>query len=159
MQRYRTKAFIATAEAMDDEMRERIAKHQTERDASYLTVEAPLELAEAIHSLPEAAEAAIVDCLTVWMGNLMFRLDEDDDAIRQAIDGLLDVLKDPPVDIVLVTNEVGMGIVPDNATSRRFRDLAGWLNQDVAAIADTVTFVVSGIPMNLKEPGEPTCER
>ena len=149
---YGKRAFIATAEAMDEEMCERIANHQAERDDSYLTVEAPVRLADAIRGLPGEVEAAIVDCLTVWMGNLMHHLEDDDAAIQRETAELLEALRDPPVDIVLVTNELGMGIVPDNPMSRRFRDLAGWLNQDVAAVADTVTFVVSGMPMNLKEP-------
>jgi adenosylcobinamide kinase/adenosylcobinamide-phosphate guanylyltransferase len=151
MDPYRTKAFIATAEALDDEMRDRIAKHRAERGGAFVTVEAPLELARAIRDLPDNVEAAIVDCLTVWLGNLVHHYGDDEPKLRAETDALLEVLRDPPVDIVLVTNELGMGIVPDNALARRFRDLAGWLNQDVARVAGQVALVVSGIAVTIKE--------
>jgi adenosylcobinamide kinase/adenosylcobinamide-phosphate guanylyltransferase len=150
MEPYAKKAFIATAEAIDEEMRDRIARHQAERSGSFSTVEAPISLGEAIRSLPTDVEAAVVDCLTVWLGNLMHHYAEDEESLGARVEELLAALKKPPCDLVIVTNELGMGIVPDNALARRFRDLAGWLNQDVAALADDVILVVSGIPINLK---------
>jgi adenosylcobinamide kinase/adenosylcobinamide-phosphate guanylyltransferase len=150
MEPYANKAFIATAEAVDEEMRDRIARHQAERAGSFITVEAPIHLGEAIRSLPADVEAATVDCLTVWLGNLMHHYAEDEDSLGAQVEGFLAALKEPPCDLVIVTNELGMGIVPDNALARRFRDLAGWLNQDVAALADDVLLAVSGIPVTLK---------
>ena len=147
---YRHKAFIATAEPLDDEMQMRISHHKEERGLDFVTIEESVDLAGAIRALPADTEVAVVDCLTVWVGNLMYKLGDDEENYSQ-IDDLLQVLKSPPCDIVLVTNEVGMGIIPDNAMSRRFRDLAGNLNQRVAAIADRVIITISGIPLTLKD--------
>jgi adenosylcobinamide kinase/adenosylcobinamide-phosphate guanylyltransferase len=150
MEPYARKAFTATAEAIDEEMRDRIARHQAERAGSFITLEAPIRLGAAIRSLPADVEAAVVDCLTVWLGNLMHHYAEDEDSLGAQVEDLLTALKEPPCDLVIVSNELGMGIVPDNELARRFRDLAGWLNQDVAALADDVVLVVSGIPVTLK---------
>ena len=150
MEPYAKRAFVATAEALDEEMRERIARHQAERAGSFITVEAPLDLGEAVRSLPGDLEAAIVDCLTVWLGNLMHYYGEDEAGLGARVEELIAALREPPCDLVVVTNELGMGIVPDNELARRFRDLAGWLNQDVAELADEVVLVVSGIPLTLK---------
>ncbi len=150
MESYGRRAFIATAEALDEEMRERIEHHRAERADSFITVEAPVHLGEAIRSLPEGTEAAVVDCLTVWLGNLMHYFEDDEDRLGAEVESLLDALKEPPCDLVIVTNELGLGIVPDNELARRFRDLAGWLNQDAAALADEVVLVVSGLPLHLK---------
>lgn len=150
MEPYAKRAFIATAEAIDEEMRDRIARHQAERADSFITVEAPVHLGEAIRSLPEDIEAAVVDCLTVWLGNLMHYYGEDEAGLGARVEELLAALREPPCYLVIVTNELGMGIVPDNELARRFRDLAGWLNQDVAALADEAVLVVSGIPLHLK---------
>lgn len=143
------KAFVATATACDPEMAERIAKHRSERAKDFLTIEEPLNLAGALRSLPGDTEAAIVDCLTVWMGNLMHRYGTVDKH-RPEIEAFLEVLNSPPCDLIIVTNEVGMGIVPDNEAGRRFRDLAGSLNARVAQIADTVVFLVSGVALTIK---------
>jgi len=147
---YRRRAFIATAEAIDEEMRDRIARHQAERADSFMTVEAPTHLGEAIRSLPGEVEAAVVDCLTVWLGNLMHHFGEDEERLGAEVESLLEAVKAAPCDLVIVTNELGLGIVPDNELARRFRDLAGWLNQDVAGLADEVVLVVSGLPLFLK---------
>lgn len=143
------KAFIATATACDEEMRERIAKHQAERSEEFLTIEEPFDLAGALQSLPGGTEVAVVDCLTVWLGNLMHRSGAAMEPPPE-IDAFLDSLRNPPCDIIIVSNEVGMGIVPDNEMSRRFRDLAGALNVRVAKIADDVVLLVSGIPVHIK---------
>ena len=143
------KAYIATAEAFDDEMRERIAQHQAERDANWQTVEAPLELAEAIAKPPDAARVAVVDCLTLWLSNLMHA--ERD--IGAETTKLTQAVAKCPIDVILVSNEVGLGIVPENALARRFRDAQGRLNQEVAAHVDIVEFVAAGLPMRLKPAG------
>jgi len=143
------KAFIATAEAFDDEMRARIARHKEERDARFLTIEEPLDLAGAIRGLEGRADVVIVDCLTVWLGNLMHHRGPER-AHYDEIEELLAVLATPPCEVILVTNEVGMGIVPIDAMTRRYRDLAGIINQRVAARADAVVLMVSGIPMVIK---------
>ncbi len=141
--------FVATAEARDSEMKVRIARHRLERDPAFTTVEAPYDLAGDLRALPPDTDVALVDCLTVWMSNLLCR-PETTDASPPEVEALLAILHDPPCDIILVANEVGMGIVPDNALARRFRDEAGFLNQSIAALADTVVFVVSGIPTVIK---------
>lgn len=146
---YDRKAFIATAQAFDDEMKDRITKHQAERGDSFANVEEPIDLAGAISSLPQDTEAAVVDCLTVWIGNLMHKYGEDTDTFSE-VDSLLKILAEPPCDIILVANEVGMGIVPENGMARKYRDITGRLNQDIASLADTVIITVSGIPVTIK---------
>jgi len=146
------RAFIATAEAFDDEMRERIETHRRERGGAFLTAEEPLDPARALRSLPGDVTVALVDCLTVWLGNLMHRDGAVDDTCPQVV-SLMEFLKDPPFGLVIVTNEVGMGIVPQNDAARRFRDLAGRVNRESAALADEVILMVCGIPVTVK--GEP----
>lgn len=143
------KAFIATAEAFDDEMRARIARHKEERAEKFLTIEEPLDLAGAIRGLAGRADVVIVDCLTVWLGNLMHHRGAERSEYTE-IDDLIDALSAPPCDVILVTNEVGMGIIPIDAMTRRYRDLAGIINQRAAACANTVVLMVSGIPLTVK---------
>jgi adenosylcobinamide kinase/adenosylcobinamide-phosphate guanylyltransferase len=145
-----TPAFIATAEAFDDEMRYRIKRHQDEREDRFLTIEEPVELAAAIRSLPPTVDMVLVDCLTVWLANLMYHRDVTDAHGCSEIDQLIDILKDPPCKIILVSNEVGMGIIPGDPETRLFRDVAGRINQRVAAVADTVILAVCGLPMTVK---------
>lgn len=151
--RYQRKGFVATAEAFDEEMRLRIDKHRAERADRFLTVEAPLALAEAINSLAGSAEIAVVDCLTVWLGNLMHRDGDFSGQTPPELEQLLELLAAPPLDVILVTNEVGLGIIPGDPLSRSYRDLAGIMNQRVAAIAGEVVMVVCGLPMMLKGGG------
>lgn len=143
------RGFVATAEAFDEEMQLRIKKHQAERGDTFRTVEAPVALADGIGSLAGVADVVVVDCLTVWLGNLMHR-----ECIRNGqspeIERLLVLLADPPMAVILVTNEVGLGIIPGDPLSREYRDLAGILNQRVAAVADEVALVVCGLPLVLK---------
>ena len=143
------RTFIATAVGCDEEMIMRIARHQKERGADFRTVEAPIRLADAVRSAGPDSDVIVVDCLTVWTSNLLY---ERERGVRpdEEIGRLLDILRSPPCDMFIVTNEVGMGIVPDNAIAREFRDLAGQLNQRVAAIADKVILMVSGLPLYLK---------
>jgi adenosylcobinamide kinase/adenosylcobinamide-phosphate guanylyltransferase len=138
--------YLATAEALDDEMKARVAEHRARRGEDWSTVEAPLELAGALAAHAAPARPILVDCLTLWLSNLMGAgcdIDAETAALAAA-------LQDAAGPVVLVSNEVGMGIVPDNELARRFRDHAGRLNQAVAAVADRVLFVAAGLPMTLK---------
>lgn len=147
--RYLRKGFIATASAADDEMKQRIAKHQQERGSEFITVEETRHLAQALDSLQQRVEVVVIDCLTVWLGNLFYYHDEPQQHFPE-IEAFLDALKRPVCDIFIVTNEVGAGIVPENSLARCFRDQAGLLNQQVAHIADKVIFMVSGYPIFVK---------
>lgn len=133
------RTYIATAQAFDDEMRARIATHRADRaDDGWTTIEEPLDLAAALG----VDQPVLVDCLTLWLSNLLLA-----DLPVPSLDTVLAARRHPTV---LVSNEVGLGIVPDNALARRFRDEAGRLHQRLATLADTVTFVVAGIPMRVK---------
>jgi len=140
------RCFIATAQAFDDEMHDRIARHQQDRDALWQTVEAPMALADAIRAHATPRRVLLVDCLTLWTSNLLLA-DRDIDA---ATDDLVAAIAAAPGPIILVANEVGLGIVPDNALARRFRDAAGLLNQRVAATVREVQFLAAGLPLTLK---------
>lgn len=139
-------AYIATAEAHDHEMAERIARHQEERGTRWQTFEAPFDLPRAIEAARSTHAAILVDCLTLWVSNLL--LAERD--IESEVGRLAIALTNCDIPIALVSNEVGLGIVPDNALARRFRDEAGWLNQKLAALAHGVVFVAAGLPLRLK---------
>jgi adenosylcobinamide kinase/adenosylcobinamide-phosphate guanylyltransferase len=144
-----SRVYIATAQAFDDEMRVRIARHKADRAADgWLTIEEPIGLAAAIarHTSPDAV--VLVDCLTLWLSNIM--LGERDVARMQA--ALLSVLDSARGPVILVSNEVGLGIVPETKLGRDFRDAQGRLNQAVAAIASHVVFVAAGLPLMLKKP-------
>ena len=158
------KVFIATAQAIDDEMRDRIAKHQQQRGAGWETVDAPLDLANTLHSFspsfrrkpgPTADmgqgfrrgdETVVIDCITVWLGNLMHH--ERD--IGTEVAALCAALKLATADVVIVSNEVGLSIVPENAMARAFRDEQGLANQRLAEVADRVVFIAAGLPLKLK---------
>lgn len=137
--------MIATAQAFDAEMSARIARHRAERDGRWATVEAPVELAAAVRGL-EAGDAAVVDCLTLWLSNLMLA----DGELEAASCDLLEALRGCRARLWVVSNEVGQGIVPDNALARRFRDEAGRLNQRIAAAADAAFLICAGLPLRLK---------
>jgi adenosylcobinamide kinase/adenosylcobinamide-phosphate guanylyltransferase len=139
--------YVATGEARDEEMDARIAHHRERRPAAWHTVEEPLLLADALRREAAADACLLVDCLTLWLSNAMFARREDE------IDRLLAVLPALPGRVLLVSNEVGWGIVPENALARRFRDEQGRLNQRLAAIADRVTLVAAGLPLSLKSSG------
>ncbi|MGF0538323.1 bifunctional adenosylcobinamide kinase/adenosylcobinamide-phosphate guanylyltransferase [Agrobacterium sp. ES01] len=138
--------YIATGQAFDDEMRARIAAHRSDRGEGWITHEAPLELVETLTSSSASQNAVLVDCLTLWVSNLMLA---DKDVEGQSA-GLADCLRHLSGEIVIVANEVGLGIVPDNRMARKFRDHAGRLNQMIAAQADTVYFVAAGLPLKMK---------
>jgi adenosylcobinamide kinase / adenosylcobinamide-phosphate guanylyltransferase len=148
--RYLKKAFIATAEPIDVEMEDRIAKHKAERGDDYFTVESPIDIAGAIRSLPADTDVVVVDCLTVWLANLMHRFGWDKENFEQ-VDELTEVIKNPPFDMILITNEIGMGIIPIGKETRNYRDVAGRLNQLIASLSNRVIFMVSGLPIVLKD--------
>ncbi len=148
---YGNRVFLATAEPFDGEMEQRIGKHREERGEQFTTVEEPLALDIALRALPEGTEVVLLDCLTVWAGNLMHYAEgKGEDEIEQHIERFLEVLRHPPCVLVLVSNEVGMGIVPENAMARRFRDIAGIINQRVASLATEAWLLCSGLPLRLK---------
>jgi len=141
--------FLATAVAFDDEMRLRIARHQAERGNKFvLTVEEPYNPAQAILKMPEDSGVILLDCITVWLGNLLCR-DEKKDRFPE-IEDFITCLDRPRHPMIIVTNEVGMGLVPDNPLGRRFRDIAGEVNRRIAEKAAKVVFTVCGIPFNIK---------
>ncbi|MER8402953.1 bifunctional adenosylcobinamide kinase/adenosylcobinamide-phosphate guanylyltransferase [Mesorhizobium sp. M1348] len=138
-------SYLATAQAYDEEMRERIALHRSRRGAGWTTIDAPLDLAGAIEALPDG-QPVLIDCLTLWLTNHMLAEHDVEAECRR----LADVLSRPRGPWFVVSNEVGQGIVPDNALARRFRDAAGRLNQDVASVADIVLLMVAGLPLRVK---------
>jgi adenosylcobinamide kinase/adenosylcobinamide-phosphate guanylyltransferase len=140
--------WLATAQALDAEMGERIARHRDERPAGWRTVEEPLLLAQALRGCASDGACVVVDCLTLWLTNLL--LAEDAGLLERETSALLAALPTLPGELILVANEVGLGIVPDNALARRFRDEAGRYNQAVAALCERVTFVAAGLPLVLK---------
>jgi adenosyl cobinamide kinase/adenosyl cobinamide phosphate guanylyltransferase len=136
--------YVATAQALDDEMRRRIAAHRARRNTNWITMEAPIELAGALAT--NAACPALVDCLTLWVSNLLLG-GHDITAATAELDTALNLRRAPTV---LVANEVGLGIVPDNALAREFRDQAGLLHQRLASRASSVLLMVAGLPMRVK---------
>lgn len=140
------RVFIATAEALDEEMAERIRRHQAERGPGWRLAEAPLELAAAIRAEAGEGVTLVVDCLTLWLSNLMHHGRD----VEAETGGLIRALADVPGRIILVSNEVGLGIAPANALGRAFRDAQGRLNQRLAQAADHVEFVAAGLPLTLK---------
>lgn len=138
--------YIATAEAWDDEMRDRIAEHRARRGDRWHSIEAPVALAETLNALPAGTGAVLVDCLTLWLSNLMHAGRD----IEVEAAGLAAALQAQTAPVLLVSNEVGLGIVPDNALGRAFRDHQGRLNQAMAAVADHVIFMAAGLPLVMK---------
>ena len=140
--------YLATAEAGDDEMAARIAHHRARRGARWATVEEPLELAAALADWARPDRVVLVDCLTLWLANLM-DAERDPEGEAERLVATLAGLRGP---VLLVSNEVGLGIVPDNPLARAFRDASGRLNQRVAAAAQHVVFLAAGLPLTLKAP-------
>jgi adenosylcobinamide kinase/adenosylcobinamide-phosphate guanylyltransferase len=152
---YTRVAFVATAQASDTDMAQRIARHRAERPQHWLTGEEPYGLVAALERLTgQPLEAIIVDCLTLWVSNRVLRGD-DDKAILGEVERLADLLVRSRVAIVIVSNEVGQGVHPETATGLRFRDLLGLVNQRVAAACDHVTLMVAGQPVTVKSPPPP----
>jgi adenosylcobinamide kinase/adenosylcobinamide-phosphate guanylyltransferase len=148
-EKFRKKAFIATARPFDEEMLARIQAHQMERKDAFFTLESPYDLAGALGDIPERTDVAVIDCLTVWLGNLFYKHGKDVEHTGE-IDGFYKALTHPPCNLIIVSNETGLGIVPMDPESRHFRDLSGKVNQEVAQRADKVFVVFSGLPLCLK---------
>jgi len=146
----RPRRYIATAEAWDDEMRDRIARHQRDRGSDWTTVEAPLDLPAAL-AAARPDEAVLIDCATLWLTNhLLAEHDLAEHDLAAETEALTTALATCPAPVVMVSNETGWGIVPENALARRFRDEQGRLNQRLAQMADLVVTVIAGLPLALK---------
>jgi len=141
--------YIATATILDDEMHARVTHHQTQRSSHWETIEEPIKLAEVLQQYDDHKHCILVDCLTLWLTNNL--LNDDKHCWDREKHGLLDVLSNLKAKVILVSNEVGQGIVPLGEINRRFVDEAGWLHQSIASYADKVTFVTAGLPMTLKD--------
>ena len=143
------RVFIATCVPYDEEMQTRVTNHQSERDESWQTVETPLAIAASIEEESRAADVILVDCLTLWMSNLLGEEKSDED-IFDTVEQLTKTLVAAACPVILVSNEVGAGIVPENKLARRFRDLTGYANRRIATAADRVVWTVAGIPVTIK---------
>jgi adenosylcobinamide kinase/adenosylcobinamide-phosphate guanylyltransferase len=140
------RTYIATAQAFDDEMRERIAQHRTERDGSWQTVDAPLDLTETVGAQTASGKAVLVDCLTLWLSNIVLAERNP----THETDRLVQAVREARGPLILVSNEAGQGIVPSTPLGRKFRDEQGRLNQRIAEVCDAVVFVAAGCPILLK---------
>ena len=148
VRRWTRPAYLATAEILDDEMAARIRRHRRNRGQRWHCVEEPLEIAKIIRRGVPGTDGILVDCLTIWLSNVLLK--EGRGAFARRRDELVKALQQARQDVILVANEVGMGVVPEHALGRIFRDLAGWLNQAVAREVDTVVLVTAGLPLVLK---------
>jgi adenosylcobinamide kinase/adenosylcobinamide-phosphate guanylyltransferase len=153
-----SKTFIATAEIVDEEMRERAVNHQAQRGEYWHTIEEPVKLDDAVSHLSDGG-VAIIDCCTVWLGNIWHRYGNDCDTLEKHVTIFCTALqkwkKEKNGTVIIVSNEVGWGIVPHEPSIRRYRDFAGILNQRIASLADEVHVSVSGIAMKIKSAGRP----
>lgn len=149
----KSRAFVATAQAFDEEMRDRISAHQEERDSNFVTVEAPLEVAQALANLGNV-DVIVIDCLTLWLSNLLMA-EKTDAEIYAALETLVVALQSRSWQVILVTNEVGLGVVPASVLGRRFRDLAGRIHQRLVGVADEIYFGALGAMLRLRP--NPVC--
>ena len=143
--------FIATAEARDAEMEERIKRHRTERGEKWTTVEEPLDIAAKIDELDGSDSVILIDCLTLWLSNQFMKYEDNSEEINRNIKELAVRLAVAKGVVVVVSNDVGMGIVPENKLAREFRDVAGYMNQTIGAVAKKVVVTFAGLPMVLKD--------
>jgi adenosylcobinamide kinase / adenosylcobinamide-phosphate guanylyltransferase len=144
-QPYSPKIFIATAELQDEEMAERARLHRSERGQEWTTIEEPIEIGRVL--METTSGIVVLDCLTLWIANLL----QQELDVTRFVNDFLEILTGRRAPLLIVTNEVGSGIVPDNVLARNFRDIAGFLNQQVANLADEVVLMVCGYPIVLKE--------
>lgn len=143
------KLYLATSVPTDPEMEKRVARHQAERGPDWQTIEEPVLIDESIAAAGRTARVILVDCLTLWTANLLYEKNSEDD-IMASVTLLGKALRACPCPVILVSNEVGYGIVPENRVAREFRDMAGLVNQRVAAVADEVILCAAGIPVQIK---------
>jgi adenosylcobinamide kinase / adenosylcobinamide-phosphate guanylyltransferase len=148
--RYRRVTFLATARPSDREMRERIAMHRRDRPASWKTVEAPIDLHETITAESLKADLVLVDCLTLFVANAMTRHPRKPGSVRLATQQVCQAIRSSRASVIVVSNEVGSGIVPIYRSGRIYRDLLGQMNQEIAKIADRVVLMIAGIPLTVK---------
>ena len=141
--------YIATAENRDKEMCQRIAEHKRRRGNEWVTIEEPLELTATLLAQRTRTDCALVDCLTLWLSNLLLAYEVK--YAREKVERFVETTSQLDFHLMLVTNEVGWGIVPDNSLARQFRDLSGWANQRMATVANEVVLMVTGIPMIVKK--------
>jgi adenosylcobinamide kinase/adenosylcobinamide-phosphate guanylyltransferase len=146
--RWRHPLYLAPAETLDDEMANRVKLHRQQRGPHWGCAEEPLDVARIIAGTVPKRDGVLLDCATLWLTNVLLK--EGEASVKSRKQDLLATLKESPTDVIIVSNEVGMGIVPDSPLGRNFRDLQGWLNQDLAAVADTVLFIIAGLPLALK---------
>lgn len=142
--------FVATCVPEDDEMKDRVARHQAERPSTWTTLQVPISLGDAIAENGSKADVILIDCLTLWISNLFMETD-DTRIVDDHIGDLKEALKKAQCPVLIVSNEVGTGIVPENRLARQFRDMAGFANQRIAECADEVIWMVAGIPVTIKE--------
>jgi adenosylcobinamide kinase/adenosylcobinamide-phosphate guanylyltransferase len=143
-------AVVATARALDGDMAARIARHRAERPAGWATIEEPYDVPAACRRAARSHDVVLVDCITVWVSNLMERGD-DEAPVLAAADDLAKMLRERLVSVILVSNEVGQGVHPPTELGRRFRDLLGLVNQRLAAAADRVTLMLAALPLTVKD--------
>lgn len=148
-QHFSEKLYLATCEVLDEEMALRIENHKKMRGPEWQTIEEPVEIVNQIRQYGDKVEVILLDCITLWLSNLLMKWNNDL-KIFDEVEGLMDTIKQSQTSLIIVSNEVGMGIVPAEPLGRRFRDLSGIINQKIAEVADTVIYMVSGIPMFLK---------
>jgi adenosylcobinamide kinase/adenosylcobinamide-phosphate guanylyltransferase len=146
--------YLATAQALDGEMAERVRKHRERRGSEWSTIEEPLHLSQALARCDGLYKVILVDCVTLWLSNMLFEYEDSgencEELIHEELERLKSTLRGMVTPVILVSNEVGMGIVPDNRLARAFRDIAGTANQALAEAADEAHAVISGIPLRLK---------
>jgi adenosylcobinamide kinase/adenosylcobinamide-phosphate guanylyltransferase len=148
-QYFSKKLYLATCEALDEEMAQRIEHHQKMRSPEWQTIEEPIEIVNKIRRYGDEVDVILLDCITLWLSNLLMRR-KNDSEIMEEVSRLIDTMEEKRTSSILVSNEVGLGIVPVDPLSRRFRDLSGMANQKIAEVVNTVILMVSGIPIFLK---------
>jgi adenosyl cobinamide kinase/adenosyl cobinamide phosphate guanylyltransferase len=150
--------FLATAQALDGDMEARIARHRAERPAGWATLEEPYDVVAACESLAGRVDVVVLDCMTLWVANLLLRGDEEK-SILAAVDALTDFLAERRFSLIIVSNEVGAGVHPPTEVGLQFRDALGSVNQRIAAAADRVSYMVAGLPMTIKDLPLPEASR
>ena len=143
------KYFIATLEPYDSEMKQRVLLHQKERDKNFITIEEPLEIGKKIKELDNGKNLFLIDCITLWISNLLL-LKNDPDYVMLEVEKLIQSIDEINSSLIIVSNEVGTGIVPENKLARQYRDLTGFANQKIAKKMDNVIWMVAGIPVKIK---------